>query len=156
MLLHSHEQCYVKHLEGLIRMGGKELKLFTDGCARGNPGPAGAGYVITDMNDLVIEEGSKFLGKNETNNVAEYGALIVGLSKSMKHSTEIIHVYSDSELIVKQLSGIYRISKPHLRELAEQVRKLVKNFKMVTFQHIKRGKNARADSLANNAVDKTY
>ena len=131
----------------------KELKLFTDGCARGNPGPAGAGYVLIDMNGKVIDEGSKFLGKSETNNIAEYGALIVGLSKAMKHSKGILHVYSDSELMVKQLNGDYRISKPHLKELADQVRKLLKNFKKVTFQHIKRGKNARADELANIAVD---
>ena len=92
-------------------MSEKELKLFTDGCARGNPGLAGAGYVITDMNDQVIDEGSKFLSKKETNNTAEYGALIVGLSKCMKHSNGIIHVYSDSELLVKQMKGEYRITK---------------------------------------------
>jgi ribonuclease HI len=134
-------------------MSGKELKIFTDGCARGNPGPAGAGYVITDMDEKVLEEGSKFLGKSETNNVAEYGALIVGLSKAMNISTGTLHVYSDSELLVKQLNGDYRISKPHLRDLAEQVRKLVRNFKKVTFHHIKRSKNSRADALANKAVD---
>ena len=131
-----------------------ELKLFTDGCARGNPGPAGAGYVIMNMKGETIEDGAKFLGKNETNNKAEYGALIVGLSKCLHHSTGIIHVYSDSELMVKQLNGSYKISKPHLRDLAEQVHKLVENFDKVTFHHIKREKNARADALANKAVDK--
>ena len=70
-----------------------ELKLYTDGCARGNPGPAGAGYVITDMNGKEIESGSKFLGKSETNNQAEYGALIVGLSKCLNHSKGVIHVF---------------------------------------------------------------
>ena len=64
------------------------------------------------MDDKVIEEGSKFLGKSETNNQAEYGALIVGLSKCMNHTKGIIHVYSDSELMVKQLTGAYKISKP--------------------------------------------
>ena len=134
----------------------KELKLFTDGCARGNPGPAGAGYVLTDMKGKVIKEGSKFLGKSETNNVAEYGALIVGLSKAISHSKGILHVYSDSELMVKQLNGKYRITKPHLKELAEQVRKLSKGFQKITFHHIKREKNARADELANIAVDKAH
>jgi ribonuclease HI len=133
----------------------KELKLYTDGCARGNPGLAGAGYVITDMNGQVIEEGSKFLGKKETNNTAEYGALIVGLSRCMSHSKGIIHVYSDSELLVKQMKGEYRISKPHLKKLAEQVHRLLNNFQKVTFQHIMRKKNSRADSLANKAVDDT-
>ncbi len=130
-----------------------ELKLFTDGCARGNPGSAGAGYVILDMTDKEIESGSKFLGKNETNNQAEYGALIVGLSKCLKHSKGVIHVYSDSELMVKQLKGVYKISKPHLRELAENVRTLVKVFQKVTFHHVKRDKNTKADDLANQAVD---
>ena len=134
-------------------MSRSELKLFTDGCARGNPGPAGAGYVITTMDDKVLEEGSKYLGKSETNNMAEYGAVIVGLSKAMNHSTGIINVFSDSELLVKQLKGEYRISKSHLRNLSEQVRKLMKNFKKVTFHHIKRSKNSRADALANKAVD---
>lgn len=131
----------------------KELKLYTDGCARGNPGPAGAGYIITDMKGNFIGEGSKFLGKSETNNQAEYGALIVGLSRCRNHSKGIIHVYSDSELMVKQLNGAYRINKPHLRELAKNVRLLMEGFQKVTFHHIKRGKNARADALANKAVD---
>ncbi|MHA1110371.1 MAG: ribonuclease HI family protein [Promethearchaeota archaeon] len=131
----------------------KELKLFTDGCARGNPGPAGAGYVITDMSGSEIDSGFKFLGKSETNNQAEYGALIVGLSKCRNHSKGIIHVYSDSELMVKQLNGAYRINKPHLKKLADNVRLLMEGFQKVTFHHIKRDKNSRADELANQAVD---
>ena len=131
----------------------KELKLFTDGCARGNPGPAGAGYVITDMSGSEIDSGFKFLGKSETNNQAEYGALIVGLSKCLNQSKGIVHVYSDSELMVKQLTGAYRITKPHLRKMAENVRKLMEGFQKVTFHHIKRDKNKIADELANRAVD---
>jgi len=132
-----------------------ELKLFTDGCARGNPGPAGAGYVITDMNGNDVDSGFKFLGKSETNNQAEYGALIVGLSKCLNICKGIIHVYSDSELLVKQMKGVYKISKPHLKELAENVQTLMKGFQKVTFQHIKREKNGRADELANKAVDQS-
>lgn len=134
-------------------MSGAELKLFTDGCARGNPGPAGAGYVITNMSGREIDSGFKFLGKSETNNQAEYGAIIVGLSKCRSHSTGIIHVYSDSELMVKQLNGAYRITKPHLKKLADDVRLLMEGFQKVTFHHIKRDKNNRADELANQAVD---
>ena len=134
----------------------KELKIFTDGCARGNPGPAGAGYVITDMSGSEIDSGFKFLGKNETNNQAEYGALIVGLSKCRNHSKGVIHVYSDSELMVKQLNGAYRITKPHLKKLADNVRLLMEGFQKVTIHHIKREKNARADALANKAVDEAH
>ena len=78
---------------------------------------------------------------------------IVGLSKCRDHSKGIIHVYSDSELMVKQLNGAYRITKLHLKKLADNVRLLMKGFQKVTFHHIKRGKNARADALANKAVD---
>ena len=129
------------------------LNLYTDGCARGNPGPAGAGFVIFDVTGKEIETGYKFLGKSYTNNQAEYGAIIVGLSKCLKHSKGIIHIYSDSELVVKQMKGAYKISKPHLRELAKNVRTLMEGFKKVTFHHIKREKNTRADELANKAVD---
>jgi ribonuclease HI len=134
-------------------MSKNEIKLYTDGCARGNPGPAGAGFVILDMKGKEIETGFKFLGNSQTNNQAEYGALILGLSKCLNHSKGVIHVYSDSELMVKQLTGAYRISKPHLRELAKNVRTLMEGFQKVTFQHIKRNKNSRADDLANQAVD---
>ena len=134
-------------------MNKKELKLYTDGCARGNPGPAGAGYVITDMDGKEIESGSKFLGKSETNNQAEYGALIVGLSKCLNYSKGVIHVFSDSELLVKQLKGDYKVTKPHLRELVDNVQTLMKGFQQVTFKHVNREKNARADELANRAVD---
>ena len=134
-------------------MSKKELNLYTDGCARGNPGLAGAGFVIYDMTSKEIDSGFKFLGKSYTNNQAEYGAIIVGLSKCLKHSTGTIHVYSDSELVVKQMKGAYKISKPHLRELAENVHTIMKGFEKVTFHHIKRDKNARADELANKAVD---
>lgn len=134
-------------------MSEKELKLFTDGCARGNPGPAGAGYVITDMSDKEIDSGCKFLGKSETNNQAEYGALIVGLMKCRFHTTGIIHAYSDSELMVKQLNGTYRITKSHLKKLADNVHTLMEGFQKVTLHHVKRNKNNRADELANKAVD---
>ena len=105
------------------------------------------------MSGSEIDSGFKFLGKSETNNQAEYGALIVGLSKCRNHSKGIIHVYSDSELMVKQLNGAYRINKPHLKKLADNVRLLMEGFQKVTFHHIKRDKNSRAAELANQAVD---
>jgi ribonuclease HI len=134
-------------------MSEPELKLYTDGCARGNPGPAGAGYIIMNMEGKELASGFKFLGENHTNNEAEYGALIIGLSNCIKHSKGIIHAYSDSELLIKQLKGIYRITKPHLQELAENVHKIMAGFQKVIFNHIKREKNALADELANKAVD---
>ncbi|MBN2156025.1 MAG: ribonuclease HI family protein [Candidatus Lokiarchaeota archaeon] len=134
-------------------MNKKEIKLYTDGCARGNPGPAGAGFVITDMNGVIIETGYKFLGNNYTNNQAEYGALLIGLSKCLKICRGVVHVYSDSELLVKQMSGIYSVKNHELKLLMENVRSLSSGFEKVTFTHIKREKNSQADELANKAVD---
>ena len=138
--------------------GMKKVVLYTDGGARGNPGPAGAGAVIAEENGTVIKEVSEFLGK-QTNNFAEYQAVILGLKKlkqlfgnAVWHMD--IEVRLDSELIVRQLSGKYQIKEPTLFPQYIAVHNMrVKDFPHVTFRHIPREKNKEADRLANEAMD---
>ena len=94
-----------------------EVKLFVDGCSRGNPGQAGVGYVIKSLSGEILSEGSKFLGNRLTNNQAEYKAAILGLDECLKICKGKIYVLSDSELIIKQMTGVYRINDEKLKEL---------------------------------------
>lgn len=126
--------------------------LFTDGGSRGNPGIAGAGYAITDTEGNVIMTGKKYLG-TATNNVAEYSALILGLESVKKLEAKDVHCLLDSELIVRQLNGQYRVKHPDMKPLYEQVQELIKQFENVKFEHIPRERNALADKLANEAMD---
>ncbi|HEX9608670.1 MAG TPA: ribonuclease HI family protein [Candidatus Paceibacterota bacterium] len=136
----------------------KKVVLYTDGGARGNPGPAGAGAVIAEENGTVIKEVSEFLGK-QTNNFAEYQAVILGLKKLKQlFGSAVWHmdieVRLDSELIVRQLSGKYQIKEPTLFPQYIAVHNMrVKDFSHVTFRHIPREKNKEADRLANEAMD---
>ena len=128
------------------------VKLYTDGASRGNPGLAGIGVVI-QLGNGTTYEAKKFIG-TATNNVAEYEALIFGL-KQVK-ARKLFHplvIYSDSQLLVRQLKGQYRIKKPHLKALAEKVHELLRSFPLHEIIHIPRGENSRADKLANEAID---
>ncbi|MEX0587492.1 MAG: ribonuclease HI family protein [Patescibacteria group bacterium] len=130
------------------------LFLFTDGASRGNPGPAGAGIVLKDEKGAVLLESHQFLGRM-TNNEAEYRALLFGLAKAAGLAAEKeLVVLMDSELVVSQLKGVYRMKAPHLRELLLEARIREKPFGKVVYQLIPRAKNARADALANEALDK--
>ncbi|MCL6472364.1 MAG: ribonuclease HI family protein [Firmicutes bacterium] len=131
----------------------KKLIIFTDGAARGNPGPAGAGSLIIDPEGHVLAEMSEYLGET-TNNVAEYTALILALEKASKFNAEEIEIRSDSELLVRQLSGEYKVKNEGLKPLVERVRSLLSGYKRVGVKHIYRSENARADVLANEAIDK--
>jgi ribonuclease HI len=128
-----------------------EYTLFCDGAARGNPGPGAIGFVILNGAEVVFEEG-KVLG-NVTNNVAEYEALIEGLKKSLELGVQSINIKSDSEVIVRQLNGIYKVKMPHLKVLFEIAKELLKKFKQVKIDHIPREQNKHADRLANQALD---
>ncbi len=130
----------------------KQLYLYTDGGARGNPGPAGAGISLRAQDGDVVWEGGIFLGER-TNNQAEYIALYKGVEKAAAMDAKKLHCYLDSELIVKQLNGEYKIKDATLKEIAEGVRKVGKHIDM-TFEHIPRLANKVADSLANLAMDK--
>ncbi|MEW6614596.1 MAG: ribonuclease HI family protein [Thermodesulfobacteriota bacterium] len=126
--------------------------VFTDGASRGNPGEAGAGAVILDKEGNLIKELKKYLGKN-TNNVAEYQALILGLREALKLRGTGVHIFSDSELMVKQLNGAYKVKNKGLIVLYNEVNDLLKKFVWYDIKHIDREKNRHADRLANEAID---
>jgi ribonuclease HI len=130
----------------------KEIaKIFADGGSRGNPGPAGAGAVI-NVNDETVSSVSKFLG-HATNNVAEYTALILGLEKATELGFEHVEVAMDSELVVKQMKGEYRVKNEKLLPLFTKARKLASTFASFKIAHIRREYNRAADQLANQAMD---
>lgn len=128
--------------------------IFTDGAARGNPGPAGCGAVILDEDGTIIEKHHQYIG-TATNNIAEYKALILGLTevKKFKKVTEI-RCYADSKLMVEQVNGNYKVKNQALIELHGQVRNLVFELPPAQFFYIPREKNKEADKLANIAIDK--
>lgn len=128
--------------------------IFTDGGARGNPGPAAGAFVIVNGNSGVVSEGGKFLGET-TNNFAEYSALIMALETAAKvlPKDAQVDVNMDSELAVRQLIGKYKIKDEKLKILASEVIKKCKNFSSVSFHHIPREKNAKADALVNKILD---
>jgi ribonuclease HI len=129
--------------------------LRTDGGARGNPGPAGAGFVLESPDGTVAARGGRYLGEC-TNNVAEYEALLWGLAVALEHPgavSEGLTVYADSELIVKQMTGAYRVKHPNLKPLYERASRLASRFAAVRFKHVRREYNKEADGLANEAMD---
>lgn len=129
------------------------LFTFTDGASRGNPGPAAAGVIIKDEKGKVLFEKGQFLGRL-TNNEAEYRALLLGLRAAADLKPERLVVLLDSELVFYQLNGEYRVKKPALAELVAQVRVAENRLPKVIYKHIPREKNAHADALANEALDK--
>ncbi|HET6490327.1 MAG TPA: ribonuclease HI family protein [Syntrophales bacterium] len=132
----------------------KPLSLFTDGACRGNPGRGGAGAVLVGRNGEVIGTAKKFLG-HCTNNIAEYRALILGLETALERGTPEISIYLDSELLVRQIQGIYRVKNPDLKPLMSEIRDLLDRFNSWKIEHVPRSDNALADRLANEAIDET-
>ncbi len=128
--------------------------LYTDGGARGNPGPAAIGGVLMDAQHGTMAEFSEAIGVT-TNNQAEYRSLLHGLQLALDAQVQELSCYLDSELVVKQLRGEYRIKDPALRVLADAVRERIVGFKFISFSHIPREQNARADALVNAALDNT-
>lgn len=128
------------------------FKLFTDGGARGNPGPAGLGAIIFNPQGKLVDFTSKFV-ENATNNTAEYEALIMGLKLAQKNQITILNCYLDSELAVKQLNGEYRIKEEHLKSLKNQVETEATKFEAIKFIHVERSLNKFADRLVNLAMD---
>lgn len=130
----------------------KTIRLFTDGAARGNPGPAGLGLVIEDTEGMRLWGGCRYLGIL-TNNRAEYQALIEGLQKAAEWSPDRLEVYMDSELVVNQLRGRYRVKNADLQPLHRQALELLGGFPRSSVSHVPREKNRGADALANKAID---
>ena len=129
-------------------------RLHTDGGARGNPGPAGIGVVLTDPNGNVLEERYAGIG-SATNNVAEYSALIAGLELAREKGVTDLEVALDSELVVSQVKGEWKIRNDRLRQLAVRARSLLDRFDSVTITHVRRKHNAHADQLANKGMDES-
>ena len=124
-----------------------------DGGARGNPGPAGYGVVIEDEVGRPVAELSEYLGR-QTNNYAEYSGLLAALSYAIKHGFKALKVVSDSELMVKQINGEYKVNSPTLKELNAQAMKLIDQLDCFEIKHVLREKNKEADRLANLAMDR--
>lgn len=128
-----------------------KLQIYTDGGARGNPGPAGIGAVIWDGNNLVGRH-KDYIGE-ATNNQAEYKAVILALEEAKKLDAEELEFFLDSELVVKQLNREYKVKDKDLAPLFVRVWNLSMGFKKVIFRHVPREKNKEADKLVNEAID---
>lgn len=128
------------------------MTAYIDGGSRGNPGPAGFGVQIVDADGAVVAELHGAL-ENTTNNVAEYNGLLAALAWAVDHGQKALHIRSDSELLVKQLRGEYRVKHPGLQTLYQDARALISRIGRVSFEHVRREFNKDADRLANLAMD---
>ena len=129
-----------------------KARLFTDGGARGNPGPAAYGYVLEAEDGTVLASHGEYIG-SATNNVAEYSGLVAGLRKALELQVPDVEVVSDSELMVKQMRGEYRVKNVALRELFAEADRLARRVGNVEYRHVKRAHNEEADRLVNAALD---
>ncbi len=130
------------------------LLMYTDGASSGNPGPAGIGIVINDKEDRMVGKVSLYIGKN-TNNYAEYSALIRALKIALYFKTKDLKIRTDSELVVKQIKGEYKVSSAKIRPLYEEAVRLKKMISSCRIEHVTRSLNDKADYLAKKAVE-TY
>jgi ribonuclease HI len=129
------------------------LIAYSDGGARGNPGPSGYGVVIQDQSGKKIAALSEYLG-HQTNNFAEYQGLIAALEYAVKHGHKALKVISDSELLVRQIKGIYKVKNAALKDLHARAKELIAQLDWFSIGHVLRGHNQEADELANAAMDK--
>jgi probable phosphoglycerate mutase len=130
-----------------------KARLSTDGGARGNPGPAAYGYVLEAEDGTVLAAHGETIGI-ATNNVAEYRALIAGLEKALELAVPEVEVISDSELLVKQMNGEYRVKNEALRELSLEAARLARRIGKVSYRAVRREHNELADRLVNEALDR--
>lgn len=129
-----------------------EFFIHADGASRGNPGEAGAGAVISDSQGRTLKELKLYLGM-ASNNVAEYRAAIHALEKALELGARSVTLYLDSELVVRQLRGEYRVREPHLKTLHQKAQEILNRFSQCSILYISREENRRADQLANEAID---
>jgi ribonuclease HI len=129
-----------------------KARLSTDGGSRGNPGPAAYGYVLEAEDGTVLDARGEAIG-TATNNVAEYSGLIAGLESALERGVEEVEVVSDSELLVKQMRGEYKVKNETLRELVDEAEALERRLKRVTYTAVRREHNELADRLVNEALD---
>lgn len=128
------------------------LVVSVDGGARGNPGPAAIAAVLTTPDGQVVEEGAQTIGA-ATNNVAEYRALLFGIERAQALGADELELVGDSELIVRQVRGEYKVKDAALRDLHSQARQALDGFDRWSIRHVRREENARADALVNEALD---
>ncbi len=132
---------------------GAWITAYCDGGSRGNPGPAGYGVFLQGPDGEALAELSEFLGR-ATNNVAEYQGLLAALDYALKSGHARLKVVADSELLVKQIQGRYKVNSPDLRPLYEEAKRRIARLDAFRIEHVLRGKNKQADKLANLAMDK--
>jgi ribonuclease HI len=128
------------------------MRVYSDGAARGNPGPSGAGAVLTDPDGKVLARVGKFLGR-QTNNYAEYMGLLIGLKHARELGAREVDVYADSELMIRQLGGRYQVKSATLKPLYDEAVRLLKGFAKVKLVHVPREMNREADEMSNRAID---
>lgn len=132
--------------------GSMKLITYTDGGARGNPGPAGIGVVIKNVDGDIIESYGKYIG-HQTNNVAEYTALLEAVISAQKLGATDLVCYLDSELVVKQMNRVYKVKNQNLASIFIKIWNLSQTFNSIVFKHVRREKNKEADALVNEALD---
>ena len=135
-----------------MRKAARKLRLRVDGGSRGNPGPGAIGAVLEDLDGRVLETVSRVIGVC-TNNVAEYRALLAGLEIAQKAGAQELEVLADSELLVKQVRGEYRVKNEGLKPLHLEAMEWMRQFHRVSVRHVRREENAEADRLVNKALD---
>lgn len=128
-----------------------EIKIFTDGGSRGNPGPSASGVVITTKDDKVLENFGSYLGV-ATNNIAEFTALKLALEAAAKYQPKVVRCYMDSELLCRQLNGQYKVKNQGLLPIYTEIKKLAQAYQ-TTFEHVYRAANKLADAQVNLAID---
>jgi ribonuclease HI len=129
-----------------------EAILWTDGAARGNPGPAGSGAILKTASADILATERQYLGET-TNNVAEYKALLLGLMRASERGIRRLEVRADSELMIKQLRGEYQVRAEGLKPLFAEAKGMLERFEAVKLVHVRREQNVEADKLANQAID---
>lgn len=133
-----------------------KAKLYCDGGSRGNPGPSASAYILETIDGTVIDMNGRYIAHEETNNVAEYTALIMGLIAARRHRVSELFVISDSELMVRQMEGKYKVKDDKLKELSGMAFTAMVFFDNVEFTLVKREDNALADQLVNQTLDEGY
>jgi ribonuclease HI len=127
-------------------------QIYTDGASRGNPGPSGIGAVIFDAKGKVVHEIAEYIGE-VTNNVAEYLALLAALEYCVKHKLSPVEILADSQLLIKQLTGEYRVKHANIIPLYRQIQDLLSKLQVTGYKHVYREDNKHADKLANRGID---
>jgi len=152
-MISKSESLFPSEHESAPKKPEKLLTAHVDGGARGNPGPAGFGVVLEDERGHKVDQLSGYLG-HQTNNVAEYSGLLAALDYATKHGHKALKVVADSELLVKQIRGEYKVKSPNLQDLYSKARVMIRGLEWFRIEHTLRGGNKEADALANEAMDR--